>query len=99
MADEDLIGIEATDFLGGRGGDAKDHVGTPRNLALDDLGTGIAVLGVGMAGCLAGTALDQNRDLLVGGEGFNDVRDQRDPALSLDGLFRHSDFHAARKVM
>ncbi len=57
--------LEPADLVGGRGGDAKDHVGAPRNLALDDLGPGLRVLGVGMAGGLAGAGLDHDVDLLV----------------------------------
>ena len=48
---------------------------------------------------LAGAGLDQHLDLLVRGEGLDNVRDERDTALPLGGLFRHSDLHAARKVM
>ena len=42
MGDQDLAGAETTDLGGGRGGDAKDDVGAPRNLALDDFGAGVA---------------------------------------------------------
>ena len=53
--------LSLADLLGGGGGDAEDDVGAPRNLALDDLGPGLRVLGVGMAGGVAGAALDQHR--------------------------------------
>ena len=50
VADQDLARVEAADLLGGRGGDAEDDVGAPGDVALDDLGPGLLVLGVGMAG-------------------------------------------------
>ncbi len=93
MPDQDLVGAKATDLGGGRGGDAKDNVGAPRNLALDEVGARLLILGVGMAGGLAGAALDRDRDLLVGGEGLDHVGDERDTALSHGCLFRHSDLH------
>ena len=54
--------LSLADLLGGRGGDAEDDVGAPGNVALDDLGTGLRVLGVGVAGGLAGAALDEHVD-------------------------------------
>jgi hypothetical protein len=99
MADVDLAGVEAADLLGRGGGDAKDHVGAPGNLALDDLGPGLRVLGVGVTGGVARAGLDEHLDVLVLLQGLDHVRDQRNPALPIRGLFRHSDLHAARKVM
>ncbi len=83
VADEDLVRVELGDLGAGGGGDAKDDVGAPRNLALDDLGSGLGVLRVGMAGGVAGTALDQHLDVLVLLQRLDHVRDQRDPALPM----------------
>ena len=99
MADQDLAGVELADLRGGWDGDAKDHVGAPRNVGIDDLRPRLRVLGVGVAGGVAGAALDQHVDVLVALQRLDDVGNERDPALSLSGLFRDSDLHAARKVM
>ena len=99
MADQELAGVELADLLGGGGGDAEDDVGAPGDVGVDDLGPRLLVLGVRVAGGVAGAALDEHVDVLVLLQGLHSVGDERDPALPLGGLFRHSDLHAARKVM
>ena len=50
-------------------------------------------------GGVSGAALDQHVDVLVALQRLDHIGNERDPALSLNGLFRDSDLHAARKVM
>jgi hypothetical protein len=53
----------------------------------------------GTAGGLAGAGLDDDVDALGASQRLDHVGDERDAALPVGGLFRHSDLHAARKVM
>ncbi len=65
MADQDLARLQPADLLGGGGRDAEDDVGAPGDVGVADLGPGLLVLGVGMAGRLAGAGLDDDVDVLV----------------------------------
>ena len=69
-----------------------------REVGISASGTAGAAVG-GAAGGIAGAGLDEHLDVLVLLQRLDHVRDQRDPALPIGGLFRHSNLHAARKIM
>jgi hypothetical protein len=100
VGDEDLAAVQLGDVAGLGDGDVEDDVGAPGGVGGADRGPGLLVGGVGVAGGLAGPRLDDDVDVLVLRQRFDDVGDQRDTALPSSGLLRHSDLHgAARKIM
>ncbi len=99
VADQELVRVELADLLGGRGGDAEDDLGAPGDVGVDELGARLRVLGVGVPGRVARAALDQHVDVLVLLQRLDDVRDERDPALPIDGLSGHSDLHLRRRTL
>ena len=89
VADQDLARAQPADLLDGGERDLDHHVGAPGVVARPDAGAGLRVLGVGMAGALAGARLDRDLDLLAR-QRADGVRDQRHAALALPGLFGHA---------
>ena len=92
VADQHLPVAQAPDLIRARKRDLGDDVGAP---GVADLGTRLAVLGVGVAGALAGAGLDDDVDPVAferGGDGWN----QRDSQLAGGCFFRYPIF--IRKV-
>ena len=93
VADQHLALLQLADLLGGRDGDVDDDLGAP---GIADLGPGLGVLGVGMAGVLAGAGLDHDVDAALG-QRRDHGRNQRHAALGRRGFFRDPDLHPVER--